>query len=621
MAGNKDRRSPEGFCAYLHHQFTGQWPSENDEQIQASAEVINGRLEFAEEDLALHYASADNNPLRDIYGVQIFHAGIHRDSKGNEREWTQEQLEKMVSNFDSKVISEVPLKLGHTSMEHNSQVAKALGIPAPILLGEEGLKKGAASLGKVKRIFIGEGGIVRSDFEMNPKVEQLVKDGFFKTVSAEIVPDYKGQGPALSGLALLGADRPAIKSLDHLAKADFLGQVLRHSDLAEGAEVYLLDLQLYSDDPSDPNMSNDQLMSADEYRVPITEIGQNANRQTVHRVTTVRHVKAANADEAKRKVKTILKNALAYTFNLTLDTALRLVFDLAVADIQSAYARSYTGKPIARKLPMFGSTSEGYRQEEDAKLANLRLIRSSVKMQESTEFAFGGLRSAPKGIVRYIITFGNVTKVRKYGRRSRYDEGAEAHEYTLALALATIGAYKVGKKLYQATIVPKTQTQEQMVGAPAQNPVVVNVWGYSPKHAELKAQEALPPELQATSVTQASTKHEEEAIALPWPDLYPDTLRQVNEFSQTTPEEKRKDPPPPSIEETLINVGMVPAASAGFAKAQDLAGRGLARAKRKWGNKKTAKKVATNTAKVGVKVATRGRHPGGLGFGETLNYE
>ena len=235
---NKDRESPEGFCAFLHHKFTGEWPSENSEQVVASAEVINKRLDFEDLDLEAHTYD-ESGGLRDIFGVQIFHSGLHKDSKGNERTWTSEQLSKMVQNFEGKAVSEVPIKLGHTSEEHNTKIAKALGIPAPILLGEEGLKKGAARLGSVKRIFIGDAGIVRADFAMNPKLEGLVREGFFNTVSAEIIPDLKGQGPVLSGLALLGADRPAIKSLDSVGASDFLQQIRAISHTEEEAEIFL----------------------------------------------------------------------------------------------------------------------------------------------------------------------------------------------------------------------------------------------------------------------------------------------------------------------------------------------------------------------------------------------
>lgn len=30
VAQNKDKRSPEAFCAYLHHKVTGKWPSEKN---------------------------------------------------------------------------------------------------------------------------------------------------------------------------------------------------------------------------------------------------------------------------------------------------------------------------------------------------------------------------------------------------------------------------------------------------------------------------------------------------------------------------------------------------------------------------------------------------------------
>jgi len=33
---NKDKRSPEAFCAYLHHKVTGKWPAEKNVSVMTS---------------------------------------------------------------------------------------------------------------------------------------------------------------------------------------------------------------------------------------------------------------------------------------------------------------------------------------------------------------------------------------------------------------------------------------------------------------------------------------------------------------------------------------------------------------------------------------------------------
>ena len=566
MAQNKDRESPNGFCAYLHHKFTGEWPSENEEQVEASTEVINGRLDFSDEDLNVHTFSAAPS-LKDVFGVQIFHAGVHRDSKGNEREWTKDQLAQMVANFEGGAVSEVPLKLGHTSPEHTAAIAKALGIPAPILLGEEGFKKGAASLGRVKKVFIGDEGIVRADFEMNGKVEKLVQSGYFGTVSAEIIPDYRGMGPVLSGLALLGADRPAIKSLNGLSQADFLqqvGKVTAHSQPTEGAEVYLFELEF--EDP-------DELTSLGQYRVPVTEQAVDGNGKVMHRVTTVRHVRASNGDEAKTKVKNILKQALGYAFTVIAQSATSLVIELVAQDLRTAYNRSYGGQPFSRRLPGFRKAGRAWRDEQRSRGTEIHKLIYTL------------------GLADRIADFKTV---RPYGySEAREDE--EPSEFALGLALATIGAYKIGKKLYRVAVAPRAkgpQTQRPVAGQMA--PVILNVWGYTPKHAQLNLQGRLTQDLEVKNLSKASSHHEEFIKGLNFP-AHPDDSISLYELVEYEKHDKDKKDEESNLG-TLISIGGSPVAAAGIAKAHKSLQKGYKKAKTTAQSRRVQKKVVRTGA-------------------------
>lgn len=157
-------------------------------------------------------------PLKKITGIEIFKAGPQTDSKGREKEWTTTELRQIVRAFNAGRPALVHVKLGHTSEEHNDLVAKELNIPSSILSGEGETGHGAASLGKITGISV-SGTTLIAEMEVPESIAHLVKSGLFAHVSSEISEDYQGKGPALSGLALLGAERPALKDLKGLESA------------------------------------------------------------------------------------------------------------------------------------------------------------------------------------------------------------------------------------------------------------------------------------------------------------------------------------------------------------------------------------------------------------------
>ena len=164
---------------------------------------------------------ADEKVNKTIKGVQIFKSGLHRDSQGREKEWSKDDIDNILQTFDSGIPSSVPVKLGHTSTEHNALVAESLGLPEVVLGGEGEAGRGAATLGKVTAVYQ-EGDSLVADLEVPEKIAGLVTDGLFTNVSSEILDDYQGNGPALSGLALLGAERPAVKDMSDLSAVTIL---------------------------------------------------------------------------------------------------------------------------------------------------------------------------------------------------------------------------------------------------------------------------------------------------------------------------------------------------------------------------------------------------------------
>lgn len=146
---------------------------------------------------------------RDLDGIEIFAAGTWTDSDGKSKQWTQEDLHDLVTNFKDAE-STIPLKVGHTTDEFNSQLADQLGLPIGFLTGEHG--HGQMRLGEIKAIRQVDDKLV-ADFTHVPEaVADLVEGGQFNAVSVEIELDEE-QKPAFTAVALLGAEAPAIPDL------------------------------------------------------------------------------------------------------------------------------------------------------------------------------------------------------------------------------------------------------------------------------------------------------------------------------------------------------------------------------------------------------------------------
>lgn len=172
----KDPRN-ESHEEFMHHAFGKNW--KKYEQQSASS--------FAE--------------LNDI---EIFRIGTW-----NGDTYTGSDLDKIVLNFD-KLRNEksVPLKLGHTE---NQKFLQKDGLPS------------AGWVTSVKRV--GDK-IVASAKDVPQKIYDLIKNGAYKKVSAEIYPSYEDvngnlYNHVLRAVALLGADVPAVDGLsDVLALYD-----------------------------------------------------------------------------------------------------------------------------------------------------------------------------------------------------------------------------------------------------------------------------------------------------------------------------------------------------------------------------------------------------------------
>ena len=235
VAQNSDKASPEAYCAWLEHKITGQWPSQSSMPAEvwsvyreAYSQYLDGAgkpvLE-AEKEAAAHaqkaVAEAGWNfarmgwikeyaapKMRNVMGVRIFESGTWTDSSGNIREWTEADLDVLVQAFGSGVPAIVPMKAGHTPDSFNSAVAEKLGVPVDLVIGDHG--KGQITIGRMATLER-RGNILFASFERVPdSIAGLIEQGLYRTVSVEIEDNVGAFANAITAVALLGAEEPAV---------------------------------------------------------------------------------------------------------------------------------------------------------------------------------------------------------------------------------------------------------------------------------------------------------------------------------------------------------------------------------------------------------------------------
>lgn len=136
--------------------------------------------------------------LRNIQGVEIFSVG-----KWNGDEYSEADLDEMVRAFnDTQETSKPALKLGH---DDDQKILQNDGFPA------------AGWVGRLYR----QGQKLLADFiDIPEKIYQLIERKAYRNVSSEIYweADVNGQkyGRMLAGVALLGADMPAVSNLSDM---------------------------------------------------------------------------------------------------------------------------------------------------------------------------------------------------------------------------------------------------------------------------------------------------------------------------------------------------------------------------------------------------------------------
>jgi len=111
----------------------------------------------------------------------VFRTGTHRDSEGNERTWTEADLDRMVSTYNP-ARHEAPVVIGHP--RDNS----------PAFGWVRGLQR--------------EDGTLYADADLFPEFDEMVRKGLFKKRSISLYEDG-----TLRHIGFLGARPPAVKGL------------------------------------------------------------------------------------------------------------------------------------------------------------------------------------------------------------------------------------------------------------------------------------------------------------------------------------------------------------------------------------------------------------------------
>lgn len=249
VAKNSDKSSPQGYCAWLHHKITGAWPGQMQslfpEPFWKSYDeaMAEGKSEKDAFQIATEAAKTSGwnesrfgwlrqlqaPEMKAISGVRIFGEGTWTDSAGYKKTWAHEDLQSMIDAFEAGVPAIVPLKCGHTSDEFNEKIAETLGVPQEVITGENG--QGQISLGKATALQLKGSWIIASFDKVPEPIANLIEGGQYSTVSVEIEDKVGDYGPVITGVALLGAEEPAVAGAT-------LERALVFGGSRKGARVY-----------------------------------------------------------------------------------------------------------------------------------------------------------------------------------------------------------------------------------------------------------------------------------------------------------------------------------------------------------------------------------------------
>src|SRR5690606_33419210 len=169
---------------------------------------------------------SSSEPAFGTLEMEALEEGEHTDKHGRVLKATRDYITKLAANT-TRLIREgklkPPVKPGHDPDQSSVQ-----------RMFPEG---GEPALGYLSEAMVRGNRIAVRATHVPRKFVQAVKDKLWSKTSAEIHPNYRGEGPAIVGIACLGATRPAIPQL-----ADIIGFE------AAALETTFTSLQLFEED-------------------------------------------------------------------------------------------------------------------------------------------------------------------------------------------------------------------------------------------------------------------------------------------------------------------------------------------------------------------------------------
>jgi len=307
----------------------------------------------------------DKIELQNIEGVEIFSVGIW-----NGDPYTNEDLDEMIRAFDENKATLKPfLKLGHNQEQ---KLIQNDGLPA------------AGWIDNLRR----EGEKLVADFVNLPKkIFQLIERGAYKKVSSEIYwnVDFNGKvyKRMLSAVALLGANMPAVSSLDDI-----------------------LDLYGIKDYDALKNYAKPENgITVKLYDISDKETGEENNMDELEKLQA--ELKAANdardaADAAKREFELKVSDSEKELDQLRAEKAEiekakldseKVAF---VKELESEKLITPAMKPYIQALMVQDAKEYSI---EDKKLSKFELIKQVLKLHTATDVNLDDNSEAGKGVV------------------------------------------------------------------------------------------------------------------------------------------------------------------------------------------------------------------------------
>jgi hypothetical protein len=190
--------------------------------------------------------------LPDKFEAEILKVGTWNSANAGPVKITKEILSEIVNNFEwFNKLRRVPIKLGHHS-----------------LINRKELSGGQPIFGEVENLRLSGDVLIAKFKDVHKTVMEAIRQKLFKDVSAEVhrnvTRNGKSMGRALTGVAVLGIESPAVKGLKDLQA--LLSDDSETIDISDGVVVFEEMTVIIEDKGGEEDMSEEIKKLEDEKR-------------------------------------------------------------------------------------------------------------------------------------------------------------------------------------------------------------------------------------------------------------------------------------------------------------------------------------------------------------------